>query len=126
MSTTAVKKNQRNGVDTKAPKVQVPQTKPVPTAKQEAKPLTLEERIQKVDELKSLTEKRHRTITTLHGLRSFNFGSDDSCVLVISDSQGHKFQTGNTNLVTLLKDHLEVLLNDKVSALDDEIMGFKM
>lgn len=122
---TAVKKNQKNGVDTKAPDVKAPQTKPA-TAKKEAKPVTLEDRIQKVDELKSLTEKRHRTISTLHNLRSFNFGSDDSSVLVISDSQGHKFQTGNTNLVSLLKDHLETLLNDKVSALDDEILGYQL
>ncbi len=122
---TAVKKNQRNGEDKKAPSVKVPQTKPA-TAKKEVKPVTLEERIQKVDELKSLTEKRYRTITTLHSLRSFSFGSDDSSVLVISDSQGHKFQTGNTNLVNLLKDYLEVLLNDKVSALDDEILQFSL
>lgn len=125
MSTTAVKKNQRNGVDKKAPVTIAQKTKPLPTAKQ-PKPVTLEERIQKVDELKSLTEKRHRTITTLHGLRSFNFGSDDSCVLMINDAQGHKFQTGNTNLVGLLKDHLEHLLNDKVSALDDEILQFSL
>lgn len=123
---TAVKKNQKNGVDTKAPNVKVPQTKPVAAKKADSKPVTLEDRIQKVDELKSLTEKRHRTISTLHNLRSFNFGSDDSSVLVISDSQGHKFQTGNTNLVSLLKDHLEALLNDKVSALDDEILGYQL
>ncbi|MCB9065448.1 MAG: hypothetical protein H6551_09950 [Chitinophagales bacterium] len=46
-------------------------------------------------------------------------------MLVINDNQGHKFQTGNTNLVNLLKEHLELLLNDKVSALDDEILGNK-
>lgn len=122
---TTVKKNQRNGADTKAPKTVAKITKPESTNKQD-KPITLEEKIQKAEELKSLTEKRHRTITTLHGLRSFNFASDDSCVLVISDSQGHKFQTSNTNLVSLLENHLERLLNDKVSALDSEIMGFKL
>lgn len=121
---TAVKKNQRNGVDTKAPDAKVQPAKPVSSQKEQS--VSLEERIQKADEFKSLTEKRHRTISTLHGLRSFNFGSDDSCVLVISDSQGHKFQTGNTNLVSMLKNHLEALLNDKVSVLDDEIMGFKL
>ncbi len=121
---TAVKKNQTNGAKTKAPNVKVQPAKPASSKKDQ--PVSLEERIQKADEFKSLTEKRHRTISTLHSLRSFNFGSDDSCVLVISDSQGHKFQTGNTNLVSMLKNHLEALLSDKVSALDDEIMEFKL
>ena len=88
--------------------------------------ITLEEKIQRIGELKSLTDKRNYVIDTLHELRSFSFASDESCVLLINDNQGHKFQTGNTNLVGLLKDHLEVLLNDKVSALDDKILGFKL
>lgn len=122
-----VKKDQKNGTEkTAIPDVKAPIVKPGPEKQQNAVKPSLEERIQRVEELRSLTGKRHRTIETLNNLRTFNFGSDDSCVLMIQDSQGHKFQTSNSNLVSLLKDYLQATLGDKVSALDDEIMGFKL
>lgn len=128
MNNTAVKKNQKNGTEKSAiPNVKAPIVKPTSEAKQQSTAkVSLEERIQRVEELRSLTGKRHRTIETLNSLRTFSFGSDDSCVLMIQDSQGYKFQTGNSNLVTLLKDYLQTRLNEKVSALDDEIMEFKL
>lgn len=110
--------------DVKAP-VQLPQSSPAIKQAEPVKP-SIEDRIQKVEELRSLTGKRHRTLDTLNNLRTFNFGADDSCVLMIQDSQGHKFQTGNSNLVSMLKGYLEATLGDKVSALDDEILNFKI
>lgn len=124
---TVVKKNQANGTEKpNIPNVVAPKTLPQPEKPQNATKVSLEERIQRVEELRSLTGKRHRTIETLNNLRTFSFGSDDSCVLMIQDSQGHKFQTGNSNLVTLLKEYLQARLNEKVSALDDEILDFKL
>lgn len=118
------RKNQKNGTEKDTvPNVVAPITKPLPESKGK---ITLEERIQRVEELRSLTMKRQYTIGTVHNLRSFHFASDDSCNLVLTDSQGHKFQTGNTNLIALLKDYLEKVLNDKVSALDDEILAFQV
>lgn len=118
------RKDQKNGTEKDiVPNVVAPIVKPVPENKAK---ITLEERIQRVEELRSLTMKRQYTIGTVHNLRSFHFASDDSCNLVLTDSQGHKFQTGNTNLIALLKDYLEKVLNDKVSALDDEILDFKV
>lgn len=118
------RKDQKNGTEKDiVPNVVVPITKPLPENKAK---ITLEERIQRVEELRSLTMKRQYTIGTVHNLRSFHFASDDSCNLVLTDSQGHKFQTGNTNLIALLKDYLEKVLNDKVSALDDEILAFQV
>lgn len=118
------RKDQKNGTEKDiVPNVVAPITKPLPENKAK---ITLEERIQRVEELRSLTMKRQYTIGTVHNLRSFHFASDDSCNLVLTDSQGHKFQTGNTNLIALLKDYLEKVLNDKVSALDDEILAFQV
>lgn len=118
------RKDQKNGTEKDTvPNVVAPITKPLPENKAK---ITLEERIQRVEELRSLTMKRQYTIGTVHNLRSFHFASDDSCNLVLTDSQGHKFQTGNTNLIALLKDYLEKVLNDKVSALDDEILAFQV
>lgn len=121
-----IKNEQKNGIAKAAqPNVIAPVTKPQPK-KDEAEKPSLEERIQRVDELKALTLKRQRTIETLHNVRTFNFASDDNCVLSLVDSQGAKFQTNNSNLISLLKDYFVALLNDKVSALDDEILAFKL
>jgi hypothetical protein len=45
---------------------------------------------------------------------------------MIGDGQGQKFQTSNSNLIGLLKDYFITLLNDRISALDDEIMSFNL
>ena len=122
-----IKNEQKNGsVKTAQPNVSMPITKPQPKKQDEVKTPSLEERIQRVDELKALTLKRQRTIETLHNVRTFNFASDDNCVLSLVDSQGAKFQTNNSNLISLLKDYFVALLNDKVSTLDDEILAFKL
>lgn len=124
---TLIKTEQKNGTaHSNTPDVKA--IIPVPE-KQEAKKAQsgvsdIEARIMKVEELRSLTTKRQKTVTTLHELKSFQFAADDSCFITIADSQNRKFQTGNSNLVTLLRNYLEAVLNDKISALDDEILAF--
>jgi len=76
MSTT-LKKDQKNGTEKKADAPNAAQQTNVQTAKQQdATKLSIEERIQRVEELRSLTGKRQRTIETLNSLRTFNFGSN--------------------------------------------------
>lgn len=111
---------------TAAPNVQVPITKPQTVKKLETTAPSLEERIQKADELKSLTVKRARTIKTLHHIRTFSFASDDNCTLTITDSERQEFETSNSNLISLLKEYLIKVLSDKVSELDDEILAFNL
>lgn len=125
--TTNLKKDQKNGVaKPQMPDVKVPITKPQTEKKAEAAKPTLEERIQRVEELRSLTMKRQRTVETLHNVRTFSFASDDSCVLTMKDSKGQSFETSNTNLINMLTGFLTTLLSDKVSSLDDEILEFKL
>lgn len=123
-----VKKDQKNG--TEKPAVPTVKAAPKPDAaspkQHETGKLSIEEKIQKVEELRSLTGKRQRIVDTLHQLRAFNFGADDTCMLTLADTQGNKFQTGNSNLLGILKNYLEAVLKDKLSALDDEILGFKL
>ncbi len=108
----------------------MPETKasiPAPVkhdAKKQEPKVTIEDRILKVEELRSMTTKRQKTLSTLHQLKTFQFASDDSCFIAITDSQGQKFQTGNSNLVNLLRSYLEAVLHDKIAALDDEILAF--
>lgn len=123
---TSVKNNQKNGAAKSVPNVKAAVSKPAHEKKQDKVKLTLEERIQKVEELRSLTNKRQRTVDTLHDLRTFQFGSDENCTLVLTDSQGLKFATNNSNLISMLADYFTSILGDKVSALDDEIISFKL
>lgn len=125
---STMKRDQKNGKENKAMEnVQAPLAKPQAEAKQQSTAkVSLEERIQRVEEKRPLTGKRSRTIETLNHLQTFRFGRDDSGVLIIQDCQGHKFQTGNSNLLSSLKDYLQVTLNGKASTLDDEIMRFSL
>lgn len=122
-----VKTVQSNGTaKTGAPNTKAPIVKPEPHKKADPAKPSLEERIQRVEEMRSLTMKRQRTVETLHNVRTFSFASDDSCVLTLKDSKGQTFETSNTNLITLLTGFLSTLLSDKVSSLDDEILDFKL
>ncbi len=121
-----LKNDQKNGIDKNAPVVTVPIVKPAPHNEDKVIKPSLEERIQRVEELRSLTMKRQRTVETLHNVRTFSFASDDSCILTLKDSKGQSFETSNTNLVNLLTGFLTTLLSDKVSSLDDEILEFKL
>lgn len=87
---------------------------------------SLEERIQKVEELRGLTLKRNVTVKTLNDLRTFAFTSDDSCKLEISDSTHKNFTTSNSNLINLLTNHLGALLKGKVTDLDEKIIEFEI
>jgi len=126
MRSEKIAQNKNATAKTGAPDIKAPIVKPETANKAAAGKPTLEERIQRADELHSLTLKRQRTVDTLHNIRTFSFASDDSCVLILKDSKGQSFETGNTNLINLLKDYLTTLLNDKVSTLDDEILSFKL
>lgn len=120
------KNSQKNAATQPVPQVKKLPTPKVPAKNEQPAKVSLEDRIQKVEELRSLTGKRQRTIETLHQLRAFHFASDENCTLSIIDGQGHKFITSNTNLITLLKDHVITLLDDKVSTLDEEIVSFSL
>lgn len=108
------------------PDVKAPITKPQNEKLAEAVKPSLDERIQKIEELRSLTGKRQNTLNTLHNLRGFTFASDENCKLMLMDSQNNRFETNNTNLITLLTSYFVAVLSDKVSALDDEILSFKL
>ncbi|MBL7682036.1 MAG: hypothetical protein JNK00_01655 [Flavipsychrobacter sp.] len=124
---TNLKKDQKNGIaKLPIPNVQTPITKPQNDKAADTVKPSLDERIQKVEELRSLTWKRQNTLNTLHNLRGFTFASDENCKLVLMDSQNNKFETNNTNLITMLTSYFIAVLGDKVSALDDEILNFKL
>ncbi len=86
----------------------------------------LEERIQRVTELRGITAKRARSLETLNKLRTFKYAGDDSCTLEIRDAAGNRFGTGNSNLIALLSEHLEGLLQGKLTELNQQIVDFSL
>ena len=95
--------------------------------KEKPKPkFSLDERIQRIEEVRSLSLKRAKTIGTLGELRKFQFAQNESCTLEISDSANNMFSTGNSNLISLLSNHLLNLLQDKVKELDAQILNFDL
>ena len=119
-----VKTEQKNGTANTPDLKTIPAIEKHDAKKPQPGVSNIEARIMKVEDLRSLTSKTQTTVTTLHELKAFQFAADVSCFITIADGQNRKFHTGNSNLVTLLRNYLEAVLNDKISALDDEILAF--
>lgn len=132
----AVGKEAANGKSNASTKTVAPKKEATPSTKKETKVVPLKtsepvgfsllERIERVKLLDGLTNKRAKVVETLTDLRKFQFSSDDSCELEITDSSGKDFRTGNSNLIGMLTEHLENLLQDKVKELDEQILDFEI
>ncbi len=93
-----------------------------PVAKQE---VTLESRLQSVNELKALIEKRNIFVAKRAEIREFSFGSDEhSCKLEIEHPNGNVFRTSNGFVIKEMSQYLETLIADKIGELDVLIMQF--
>lgn len=88
--------------------------------------VSVEEKIQKVQELGGLTAKRARTVETLNKLRQFQFSSGDSSRLKIIENGGSSFETSNSNLIEMLSSNLQEILNQKIKELDAMILAFEV
>jgi len=99
---------------------------PVKVVKTDPKPIDINDRVQKIKEVRGLATKRDKTIETLNDLREFRFSSDDSAQLTIHDSEHRDFKTSNSNLLGMVVDHLEVLLDAKAKELEKEILNFQI
>ncbi|MBO6516078.1 MAG: hypothetical protein JJ975_05970 [Bacteroidia bacterium] len=110
----------KNGKTTKPSNVVVP---PAPKPKMR----TLEDRLQCVNELKALTDKRNIFVKRRSEIREFNFGSDEhSADLIVQDQVGRKFQTRNGYLIKSLVNHLETMINEKITQIDQAILEFEV
>lgn len=88
---------------------------------------SIEQRLQKVTELKHLADKRHVLTTKRAQIREFQFGGDEhSSQLVIADSSGREFKTQNANLINLLVSNLEQLIEERLNELDLSIMKYEL
>lgn len=91
-----------------------------------AKPVNLDDRIEKFEKLKGLTTNRERLVQTLSELNKFKHNQGDSSSFHLKDSHGLEFKTSNTNLVELVTSQLQTTLQERKSEIEDEIIKFEL
>jgi uncharacterized phage infection (PIP) family protein YhgE len=88
--------------------------------------ISLDERIQKFEQLKGLAGKRERLNSTLNELTRFNYNQDGSCSFYLEDSIGLEFRTTNSNLVQLVTKQLQTILEKRKAEIEEQILQFEL
>ena len=87
-----------------------------------ARKLTLEERIQKVEDLSMLIERRKTLNDSRRKLQTFQIGADSlSSVVALRDSNGNELKTSNSAVVTSVIDEMKRTLDIKIRDVESQI-----
>ncbi len=127
MATSTAKTNGKGkAADTKASQPGSPTTAKANPQPNGIEPTSIEEKMQRIEELKGLSGKRMLTVETLNNLKTFSFASSESAQLVIKDSEGKEFSTFNSNLIGLLTEHLRIMLEQKKAEIEAAILEYSL
>lgn len=106
-------------VSTVAPTMSVVREEQVEEA---ARKLTLEERIQKVEDLSMLIERWKTLNDSRRKLQTFQIGADSlSSVVALRDANGNEFKTSNSAVVTSVIDEMKRTLDIKIRDVESQI-----
>jgi hypothetical protein len=95
--------------------VTVPEVKAAPV-------ISVERRIEKVEELKITIKKYQQLQEARKGLTNFRLGSDGmSAVLTLKDADGTPFSTSNPVVLETALNHIRQVLNEKIHETEQEI-----
>ena len=84
--------------------------------------LTLDQKIEKVQNLKTLIEKREKLEESRKKLGSFVVGSNQfSENIILTDENGNKFQTSNSEVFTKVVKTINETLVEKISEIEKQI-----
>jgi len=84
--------------------------------------ISVERRIEKVEELKITITKYRQLQEARKGLTSFKLGSDGmSATLTLKDADGTPFSTSNPVVVDAALNHIRQVLNEKIHETEQEI-----
>ncbi len=87
-----------------------------------ARKLTLEERIQKVEDLSMLIERWKTLNDSRRKLQTFQIGADSlSSVVALRDANGNEFKTSNSAVVTSVIDEMKRTLDIKIHDAESQI-----
>ncbi|MDD4149870.1 MAG: hypothetical protein PHE33_07560 [Bacteroidales bacterium] len=84
--------------------------------------LSLEQKIEKIENLKTLIEKRERLEASRKKLTSFVVGANQfSENLVLTDEHGNTFKTSNTEVFTKVVETINSTLISKITEIEEQI-----
>jgi hypothetical protein len=84
--------------------------------------ISVERRIEKVEELKITIRKYQQLQDARKGLTSFRLGSDGmSATLTLKDADGHPYSISNPVVVEAALNHIRQVLNEKIFETEKEI-----
>lgn len=118
MTATAAKIKADNG-NSKNARMEVQKSE---TSKVENFVLTLEKRIQKVEELNIVIEKWRKLGEAKKNLTGFQLGNDGlSSTITLKDAAGREFKTSHNLVVTTVLDTLQEVLDEKIKEVEQQI-----
>jgi len=92
------------------------------TSKVENPVLTLEKRIQKVEELNIVIEKWRKLGEAKKNLTGFQLGNDGlSSTITLKNAAGREFKTSHNLVVTTVLNTLQKVMEEKISEVEDQI-----
>ena len=98
---------------------------PEPVVNEEPKPkpgITVERRIEKVEELKTIIRRYQQLQDARKGLTNFRLGSDGmSATLTLKDADGTPYSISNPVVVEAALNHIRQVLNEKIFETEKEI-----
>ena len=97
------------------PPAPAPVIKPVPV-------LTLEQKLERVDELNRIIAKYHRLQEARKNLNTFKVGSDGlNLTIIIKDASGQEFKTSHNVVVETVLSTVRQILNERISDVEKDI-----
>ncbi|MFY9152410.1 MAG: hypothetical protein WAO52_10365 [Prolixibacteraceae bacterium] len=87
-----------------------------------ARKLTLEERIQRVEDLSMLIDRWKTLNDSRRKLQTFQIGADSmSSVISLRDANGNEFRTSNSAVISSVIDEMKRTLDSKVRDVEEQI-----
>ena len=85
--------------------------------------LTLDERIQRVEDLSLLIDRWKTLNDSRRKLQTFQIGADSlSSVILLKDAAGNEFKTSNSSVITSVIDEMKRTLDGKVKEVEEQII----
>jgi hypothetical protein len=88
----------------------------------EAKKLSLDEKIQRVEDLSMLIDRWRTLSESRRKLQTFQIGADSlSSVILLRDANGNEFKTSNSAVLTTVIEEMKRTLDIKVREVEEQI-----
>jgi hypothetical protein len=89
---------------------------------EEPRRLSLDEKIQKVEDLTLLIDRWRTMNESRRKLQTFQIGADSlSSVILLRDAAGNEFKTSNSSVITSVIDEMKRTLDGKVKEVEEQI-----